>query len=114
MSFHTDAISQFPPRTWRPLRLHLRNKTQSTQRHRGGSGKTNGGRKSTTVAVEGTENATVNAEEARRFFGELSIILRPCKMMDANFAKYKTSHITSFVPSVAQAFIRGDFPHHTM
>ena len=30
----------------------------STREKRGGSGKTNGERKSTTVAVEGTENAT--------------------------------------------------------
>ena len=44
------------------------------------------------------------------FYGALSIILRPCKMMDANFAKCKTSHMISFVPSVAQVFIWGDFP----
>ena len=35
---------------------------------RGGSGKTNGVRKKEVVAVEGTENATGNNSEVRRFF----------------------------------------------
>ena len=34
----------------------------------GGSGKTNGVRKKEVVAVEGTENATGNNSEVRRFF----------------------------------------------
>ena len=46
---------------------------------------------------------------AALFYGALSIILRPCKMMDASFVKHKTSRIIFFVPSMAQAFIRGDF-----
>ena len=68
------------------------------------------GTKQQPLRLRENENVTVNAPEVRRFLGALSIILRPCKMMDASFAKCKTSHIISFVPSVAQAFIWGDFP----
>ena len=76
---------------------------------RGGSGKANGVRKKEVVAVEGTENAAGNNSEVHRFFEALSIILRLCKMMDTSFCCTKTSRIISFVPSMAQAFIRGDF-----
>ena len=75
-----------------------------------GGRKKNGVRKKEVVAVEGTENATGNNSEVRRFFEALSIILRPCKMMDTSFCCTKTSPIISFVPSMAQAFIRGDSP----
>ena len=57
------------------------------------------------------EKRYADITEKAHFYGALFIILRPCKMMGASFAFRKTSHsIFLSAPSMAQAFIQGDFP----
>ena len=65
----------------------------------GGSGKTNGVRKKEVVAVEGTENATGNNSEVRRFFeaqGETS----PSKSPSQKSPNYSVSfpHVLCYTP----------------
>ena len=55
---------------------------------RGGSGKTNGVRKKEVVAVEGTENATGNNSEVRRFF-EAQGETFPCLYIYKEYATIK-------------------------